>query len=513
MGGDHKCPVCQATFTRPQHVARHMRSHTGDRPYKCTHCGDQFARSDLLSRHINKCHASASTTTSEKGNGRRKASATRATTSKQACDQCVQSSLPCDGCNPCSKCVQRKCRCTFVKFHRQTAPVGPGHNPLPSTHLPPTAQRSYLPPPVSVSFPTQQQFSFPPPQMYPSNLDDYQSKYRELMHTQTQQPSPEMYHPTPTWVNYEPSHDVLNAGGSGLTRAHSLEHHHHHGSHSNHHSNQIYDEGGGWTRRDSFSESGGSSAASSSVHLPLYENVDPSTAAAAADARLEAFGMMSLEEPNALYNGSAPFFDGIFPSSSTQPTATVNHVPVSSMMQIPTPREAETRALREFWKEYMRSTPLYPPANHAHSASPPHPVMSPPNGRKRVSSLPSVKTPTENIVGGGEGKGGFEDAVMARKTLGNLSMGGIQGIKGRRMTHLNPPSTSSNPQPRQPPINNGPSYGFSLAGAMGEGERPNFKRLPSQVLEPFGGSKRVRGDGGGDDPDDLMGMVKVEGSE
>lgn len=26
MGGDHKCSVCQATFTRPQHVARHMRS-------------------------------------------------------------------------------------------------------------------------------------------------------------------------------------------------------------------------------------------------------------------------------------------------------------------------------------------------------------------------------------------------------------------------------------------------------------------------------------------------------
>ena len=74
MAGDHKCPVCQATFTRPQHVARHMRSRTsfppnpshtpypllsptlphlltnssptdtGDRPYKCQHCGDQFAR-------------------------------------------------------------------------------------------------------------------------------------------------------------------------------------------------------------------------------------------------------------------------------------------------------------------------------------------------------------------------------------------------------------------------------------------------------------------------------------
>lgn len=130
MGGDHKCPVCQATFTRPQHVARHMRSHTGDRPYKCQHCGDQFARSDLLSRHINKCHANEKAPPNTAG-GKRKgsAAASRATTSKQACDQCVQLSLPCDGSNPCSKCVSRKCRCTYVKFHRQTAPIGPGHQP------------------------------------------------------------------------------------------------------------------------------------------------------------------------------------------------------------------------------------------------------------------------------------------------------------------------------------------------------------------------------------------------
>ncbi|KAI6035729.1 hypothetical protein EDC04DRAFT_2704655 [Pisolithus marmoratus] len=130
MGGDHKCPVCQATFTRPQHVARHMRSHTGDRPYKCQHCGDQFARSDLLSRHVNKCHANEKPPPNAAG-GKRKgsAAASRATTSKQACDQCVQVSLPCDGSNPCSKCVSRNCRCTYVKFHRQTAPIGPGHQP------------------------------------------------------------------------------------------------------------------------------------------------------------------------------------------------------------------------------------------------------------------------------------------------------------------------------------------------------------------------------------------------
>lgn len=37
-----------------------------------------------------------------------------------------------------AKCVQRKYRCTYVKFHRQTAPVGPGHNPpRPSAAVPP----------------------------------------------------------------------------------------------------------------------------------------------------------------------------------------------------------------------------------------------------------------------------------------------------------------------------------------------------------------------------------------
>ncbi|RDB16404.1 Uricase [Hypsizygus marmoreus] len=143
MGGDHKCPVCQATFTRPQHVARHMRSHTGDRPYKCQYCGDQFARSDLLSRHVNKCHANEKPLPSLGSRRKGSASASRATTSKQACDQCVQSSLPCDGCNPCAKCVQRKYRCTFVKFHRQTAPTGPGHNPVTLTN-PPSSSRTAM---------------------------------------------------------------------------------------------------------------------------------------------------------------------------------------------------------------------------------------------------------------------------------------------------------------------------------------------------------------------------------
>ncbi|TIA90093.1 hypothetical protein E3P81_02604 [Wallemia ichthyophaga] len=51
------CPTCQAKFTRKQHVYRHMRTHTGEKPYECEICNESFSRSDLLSRHQSKCHA------------------------------------------------------------------------------------------------------------------------------------------------------------------------------------------------------------------------------------------------------------------------------------------------------------------------------------------------------------------------------------------------------------------------------------------------------------------------
>jgi hypothetical protein len=62
--------------------------------------------SDLLSRHINKCHAAEKPPVTSAPNQRRKgaAAACRATTSKQACDQCVTGTLPCDGANPCCEC-------------------------------------------------------------------------------------------------------------------------------------------------------------------------------------------------------------------------------------------------------------------------------------------------------------------------------------------------------------------------------------------------------------------------
>ncbi|ODQ83117.1 hypothetical protein BABINDRAFT_159572 [Babjeviella inositovora NRRL Y-12698] len=48
---------CNMTFTRSEHLARHVRKHTGERPYNCTFCGRNFSRLDNLRQHKQTVHA------------------------------------------------------------------------------------------------------------------------------------------------------------------------------------------------------------------------------------------------------------------------------------------------------------------------------------------------------------------------------------------------------------------------------------------------------------------------
>ncbi|KAH7317618.1 hypothetical protein BKA65DRAFT_541659 [Rhexocercosporidium sp. MPI-PUGE-AT-0058] len=53
--GRFPCPSCAKTYTLQKHLNRHLRRHTGDRPYVCPECGDCFARCDTLKKHYIKC--------------------------------------------------------------------------------------------------------------------------------------------------------------------------------------------------------------------------------------------------------------------------------------------------------------------------------------------------------------------------------------------------------------------------------------------------------------------------
>ncbi|KAH8881021.1 hypothetical protein GQ53DRAFT_702924 [Thozetella sp. PMI_491] len=44
------CPHCGRSFKRTEHLERHVRTHTKEKPFVC-HCGAAFARRDLLTRH------------------------------------------------------------------------------------------------------------------------------------------------------------------------------------------------------------------------------------------------------------------------------------------------------------------------------------------------------------------------------------------------------------------------------------------------------------------------------
>ncbi|KAH8726893.1 C6 transcription factor-like protein RegA [Phaeosphaeriaceae sp. PMI808] len=99
-----QCSTCKRSFTRADHLTRHVRAHTKAKPYVCPICSKGFARIDLLKRHVTNHD-------SESANKRQKREIGRDARVVQACEACSQSHLRCEDEKPCNRCKKRNIPC------------------------------------------------------------------------------------------------------------------------------------------------------------------------------------------------------------------------------------------------------------------------------------------------------------------------------------------------------------------------------------------------------------------
>ncbi|PYH44603.1 putative C2H2 transcription factor [Aspergillus saccharolyticus JOP 1030-1] len=109
-----KCSICQSTFRRPEHLKRHFRSHTKEKPFECAQCGRHFSRTDTLHRHELSHHNAGR----EGGKDR-----THRITVKtfRACYKCALARVRCSGGTPCARCENRSLECQYPTERRSKA--------------------------------------------------------------------------------------------------------------------------------------------------------------------------------------------------------------------------------------------------------------------------------------------------------------------------------------------------------------------------------------------------------
>lgn len=95
------CERCSRSYTRLDHLNRHVRQHTKDKPYRCSVCAKGFHRADLLKRHAGLHPNDAPF----------QPLAVHSSRTSQACSACSDLHLKCEEDKPCRRCQKKKIQC------------------------------------------------------------------------------------------------------------------------------------------------------------------------------------------------------------------------------------------------------------------------------------------------------------------------------------------------------------------------------------------------------------------
>ncbi|KAG5952381.1 hypothetical protein E4U53_000998 [Claviceps sorghi] len=105
----YACRDCGRSYSRPEHLVRHVQIHTLGRRFSCEICQKSFARKDLLRRHVsnhdNNSPSRRRRTNISHGAGR----------VSQACRPCAAARVKCDDSKPCQRCINRNLSCVYTE--------------------------------------------------------------------------------------------------------------------------------------------------------------------------------------------------------------------------------------------------------------------------------------------------------------------------------------------------------------------------------------------------------------
>ncbi|KAK5624691.1 hypothetical protein RRF57_000407 [Xylaria bambusicola] len=106
----YQCADCKRRYSRPEHLARHIQTHTLGKRFMCQVCGKAFARADLLKRHAANHENDGDGTKKRRridaspGSGR----------VSHACRQCASARVKCEELKPCQRCRKKGLTCVYA---------------------------------------------------------------------------------------------------------------------------------------------------------------------------------------------------------------------------------------------------------------------------------------------------------------------------------------------------------------------------------------------------------------